>query len=53
MARKAATPRIKELANKIGQGTDVAPHQLDEAAVTNAVTAGNIDDGDSRNSCSS
>jgi hypothetical protein len=48
MARKAATPRIKELANKIGQGTDVAPHQIDEAAVTNAVTAGNIDDGDSK-----
>jgi hypothetical protein len=41
-----ATPRIQELANKIAVGSDVAPHQLDETAVTNAVSAGNIDDGD-------
>jgi hypothetical protein len=46
MARKKATPRIHELANKIQ--ADTAPHQIDEAAVTKATEAGSIDDGDSK-----
>jgi hypothetical protein len=45
MARKHS-PRVKELANKIGGGTDVDPTQIDAVAVKNAHTAGSIDDGE-------
>lgn len=40
------TPRIQELANKIGGGTDVAPHQIDEPTVKSASASGNIDSGE-------
>ena len=45
MARKHS-PRVKELANKIGGGTDVDPTQIDAVAVKDAHKAGSIDDGE-------
>jgi hypothetical protein len=40
------TTRIQDLANKIGQGTDVLPHQIDASAVKNAADSGSIEAGD-------